>query len=56
MTTKINVNLDAKLAPNGDVRCRLECEGQEAIVTFTGTDVLFDVPEHGRAPHDEAPA
>jgi hypothetical protein len=49
--SKVNVNLDARLEPDGSVRCRLECDGQEAIVTFTGTDVLFDVPEHGRIKH-----
>ena len=49
--SKVNVNLDAKLEPSGDVRCRLECDGQEAIITFTGTDVLFDVPEQGREKH-----
>jgi len=52
--SKVNVNLDAKLEPSGSVRCRLECDGQEAIVTFTGTDVLFDVPEHGGVKHATA--
>jgi hypothetical protein len=50
--TKINVDLDARLEPDGSVRCRLKCDGQRAIVTFTGTDVLFDVPEPAK---DETP-
>jgi hypothetical protein len=46
---KIDVRLDSRLEPDGSVRCRLECDGQHAIVTFTGTDVLFDVPEPAKA-------
>lgn len=43
--SKVNVNLNAAVQPDGSVACQLECDGQQAKVTFTGTDVLFDVPE-----------
>jgi hypothetical protein len=46
--TKINVDLNARLEPDGSVRCHLKVNGQRAIVTFTGTDILFDVPEGGQ--------
>jgi hypothetical protein len=46
---KIDVRLDAKLAKDGSVVCMVECEGQRARLTFTGTDVQLDVPEQAPA-------
>lgn len=43
--SKVNVNLNASIQPDGSVLCDLECDGQQAKITFTGTDVLFDIPE-----------
>lgn len=40
-----SVNLHASLQADGSVVCDLTCGSQEAKVTFTGTDVLFEVPE-----------
>jgi hypothetical protein len=47
--SKVSVNLNAAVQPDGSVVCALECDGQEAKITFTGTDVLFDVPEPAQA-------
>jgi hypothetical protein len=43
--SKVNVSLNAVVADNGNVVCALECDGQRAEVTFTGTEVLLAVPE-----------
>lgn len=41
----MRVSVDAVQEKNGHVVCHLDCDGQKAEVTFTGTEVIFEVPE-----------
>jgi hypothetical protein len=41
----LDISLHARQEASGQVACRLRCNGQNATVTFTGTDVVLDVPE-----------
>lgn len=45
MSQNVKVNLNASLQDDGSVLCDVTCNGQEARLTFTGTDVLLDVKE-----------
>jgi len=45
MSTNIKVSLAAVLNDDGSVSCDLACAGQEARVTFTGTEVVLDVKD-----------
>lgn len=42
--------LDATIDPAGNVACRLDCDGQSIKITFTGQDVMVDVPEPAPQP------
>jgi hypothetical protein len=44
------VSLEATVAKDGAVVCRLDCNGQHVKITFTGKDVLVDVPEPKESP------
>lgn len=41
----MNLKVEATVDAGGNVVCKLTCEGQEAEVTFTGTEVLLAIPE-----------
>jgi len=55
MSTNIKVSLAAVLNDDGSVSCDLVCAGQEARVTFTGTDVVLDVREPAAQEGAETP-
>jgi hypothetical protein len=41
----VNISVSAVRRDDGSVTCTIECDGQVAGVTFTGTEVLLEVPE-----------
>ena len=41
----VKVNVGASIEPDGSVRCEVKCNGQEATLWFTGTDVVVGIPE-----------
>lgn len=41
----MNIDVSATANADGSVTCKVTCDGQQATLTFTGTEVLFDVPE-----------
>jgi len=41
----INLAVKATINPDGSVACALDCDGQQATVTFTGTEVLLAIPD-----------
>jgi hypothetical protein len=41
----VKVNVHASQQPDGSVRCKVECDGQEATLLFTGTEVVVGVPD-----------
>lgn len=41
----INVSVKAVLDADGNVIADVDCNGQQAEITFTGTDVFVKVPE-----------
>jgi hypothetical protein len=40
----VDVSLDAHVRENGEVRCEVACNGQHAVVVFTGSYVTVSVP------------
>jgi len=53
---QINVRVEAKRTERGHVQCKIRCNGQHAIVTFTGHDVITEVPEEAEGGlHEEIP-
>ena len=47
----VSVSLKAVQQPDGSVICDLACDGQEARITFDGTNVITEI----REPADELP-
>ena len=43
----MNVVVKAKVEPDDSVVCDIDCDGQKAIVTFSGGDITLTVPESG---------
>ena len=41
----VNIDVRAERQADGSVRCRVKCDGQEAAVIFTGSEVFFEAPE-----------
>lgn len=41
----VKVSVAAEKQADGSVDCAVTCNGQQANLTFTGSDVLVDVPE-----------
>jgi hypothetical protein len=41
----VNVSVTATPMPDGSVRCKVECDDQEATLLFTGTEVVVGVPD-----------
>jgi|HubBroStandDraft_1064217.scaffolds.fasta_scaffold1814929_2 hypothetical protein len=45
----MNINVKAEQRPDGNVRCKVECDGQVATLIFTGSEVMVEVPEPAQA-------
>jgi hypothetical protein len=43
----INIAVNAAVNDDGHVVADVACNGQKAKLTFTGSDIIFDVPEPG---------
>lgn len=50
----ISVNVTATPEPDGSVKCGVECNGQEATLWFTGTDVIVGIPELPAVPGQQS--
>jgi hypothetical protein len=46
----MNINVSAAQRDNGNIRCKVECDGQEATLVFTGQEVLVEIPEPRQTP------
>lgn len=45
----MNVNVTAVQQPDGSVKCKIECDGQEANFLFSGGEVFVVIPEPAAA-------
>jgi hypothetical protein len=45
MSGQINVRVEARRTQRGHVECKIRCNGQHAVVIFTGHDVITEVME-----------
>jgi hypothetical protein len=60
--SKVNIDVDARLEPDGSLVCHLDFEGRKAKVIFGGPpnmDVVFETVDEPRGRHeapDGAPA
>lgn len=41
----MKIDVRADMDANGNVVCDITCGGQQATVTFTGTEVLLEAPQ-----------
>lgn len=46
----MNINVTAAPQADGSVKCKVQCDGQEATLIFTGQEVFVEVPEPAREP------
>jgi len=43
--SNVNVAVTAAPQPDGSVQCKVDCDGQQAVLLFTGSSVVVGVPD-----------